>query len=90
MPDVSPILNLARRSLLHVPATPGRERLLFREHKFGGENGPRPELGKDDFLLKHQVVELFSLFNKIGNGVVAALEIQRGLPSRATFEEPAA
>src|SRR5262245_29359127 len=32
---------------------------IVREVKFGGDNGPRPELGSNDFALKSQVVELF-------------------------------
>ena len=33
---------------------------VIREVKFGGENGPRPEIDISDFLLKSQVVELFA------------------------------
>ena len=44
---------------------------VIREHKFGGENGPRPELAASDFALKAQVVELFrefdSLFGSLGS-----------------------
>ena len=32
---------------------------VIREVKFGGENGPRPELDDGNFLLKTQVIELF-------------------------------
>ena len=55
---------------------------VVREHKFGSENGPRPELGTDDFLLKQQVVELFALFDQRQNDVIGVLDIKHGLPFR--------
>ena len=33
---------------------------VVREIKFGGDNGPRPEVGKADFTLKAQVRDLFA------------------------------
>jgi len=61
---------------------------VVREHKFGGgENGPRPELGAADFLLKQQVIELFALFGQLKNGVIDVLEIKHGLPFRVTVTE---
>jgi hypothetical protein len=60
---------------------------IVREHKFGGENGPRPELGAADFLLKQQVVELFALFDELQNGVIDTLEIKHGLPFRVIVTE---
>jgi hypothetical protein len=54
--------------------------VVIREHKFAGENGPRPELATDDFLLKQQVVELFGLFDELRDGVIDVLEIKHGLP----------
>lgn len=63
---------------------------VIREHKFGGENGPRPELGNADFLLKQQVVELFAFFDRHPDGVIEVLEIKHGLPFRMTVEGQAA
>lgn len=60
------------------------------EVKFGGENGPRPELAADDFVLKAQVVELFQQFDQMGNGTIEMLEIKHGLPFRMLVaEDPA-
>ncbi len=53
---------------------------IVREHKFGGENGPRNELCLDDFTLKAQVVELFDEFERLGDGVVDVLIVKHGLP----------
>ena len=60
---------------------------VVREIKFGGENGPRPEVGKADFTLKAQVRDLFAQMEALGDGVIPCIEIQRGLPFRMTVEE---
>jgi hypothetical protein len=61
--------------------------VIVREHKFGGENGPRSELDAANFLLKQQVVELFEHFDKLGDGVIDVLEIKHGLPFRLIVTE---
>ena len=60
---------------------------VIREIKFGGENGPRMEVGKPDFTLKAQVRDMFAQLEALGDGVIPCLEIQRGLPFRMTVEE---
>lgn len=57
------------------------------EIKFDSENGPRPELGISDFLLKKQVVELFAFFDKSQNGVIDVLEVKHGLPFKMIVTE---
>jgi hypothetical protein len=64
--------------------------VLVREHKFGGENGPRAELATDDFLLKQHVVELFAFFDQLRDGEIEVLEIKHGLPFRMIVREVAA
>jgi hypothetical protein len=61
---------------------------VIREHKFGGENGPHPKLGADDFLLKEQVVDLFRQLDTLGDGVITVLEVKHGLPFRMLVAEP--
>ncbi len=51
-----------------------------REHKFCGENGPRPEAGRADFKLKNQVADLMQLLDDIGDGCIAVLTVKHGLP----------
>jgi hypothetical protein len=63
---------------------------IVREHKFGGENGPRPEIERDDFDLKRQVVELFEFFDQLQDGKIDVLEIRHGLPFRMIVTEVAA
>ena len=63
---------------------------VIREIKFGGENGPRVEVGKPDFTLKAQVRDLFAQLEALGDGVIPCIEIQRGLPFRMTVEEACA
>lgn len=60
---------------------------IVREIKLAGENGPRPELGAADFLLKQQVVELFGFFDELCDGVIDVLEIKHGLPFRMIVTE---
>jgi hypothetical protein len=66
------------------------EPVIVREVKFGGDNGPRPESQAEDFLLKSQVVQLFSYFKQFRNGVIDVLEIKHGLPFRMIIREGAA
>jgi hypothetical protein len=60
---------------------------VIRDIKLSGENGPRPELGTDDFTLKTEVVELFTQLDELGNGIVDVLEIKHGLPFRMSIKE---
>ncbi len=60
---------------------------IVREIKFGGDNGPRPEMAKADFALKAPVRELLAQLEALGDGVIRSIEIQRGLPFRMTVEE---
>ena len=55
---------------------------VFREVKFGGDNGPRPEAGAGEFARKAQVVELFEHFDRLGDGRVEVLTVKHGLPLR--------
>jgi hypothetical protein len=60
------------------------------DHKFGGHNGPRPEIDLEDFVLKRHYRELFRDLAAIGDGQVANLEVRGGLPQLMTTEEAAA
>jgi hypothetical protein len=62
---------------------------VVREIKFGGENGPRPELGLADFSLKRQTTELFEFFDQFRSGVIDVLEVKHGLPFRVIVAEMA-
>lgn len=62
---------------------------IIREIKFGGDNGPRPELDAGNFLLKTQVLELFQQFDRLGGCTVEVLEIKHGLPFRMLVAETA-
>jgi hypothetical protein len=62
---------------------------IFREHKFGSENGPRPESTKIDFALKKQLAELFRYFDDRRDGIVESLEVKHGLPFRMVVIETA-
>ena len=57
------------------------------EIKFDSENGPRPELGITDFLLKRQIIELFAFLDERQDGVIDVLEVKHGLPFRMIVTE---
>ena len=56
---------------------------VVREHKFGGENGPRPEAGLPDFGLKPQVLDLLAVLDEVGDGTIPVLTVKHGLPFHA-------
>lgn len=60
---------------------------VIQEIKIGGENGPRPELARDDFALKSQVTEFFGHLGRLGQGVVKVIEVKHGLPFRLVIED---
>jgi hypothetical protein len=55
---------------------------IVREIKIGGDNGPRPEARREDFLLKGHVTELFRHLDELRDGTVELLEVKHGLPFR--------
>jgi hypothetical protein len=59
---------------------------IVQDIKIGGENGPRPELARNDFALRSQVTELFEHLARLGDGAVETLEIKHGLPFRLVIE----
>jgi hypothetical protein len=62
---------------------------ITQEIKIGADNGPRPELGKDDFLLRAPVIELFEHLDRVGDGRIAVIDVRHGLPCRLVVERPA-
>jgi hypothetical protein len=52
-----------------------------------GERGPHPMLGREDFVLKNEVLALFAQMKRIGNGVILLIEVRHGLPVRMSLEE---
>jgi hypothetical protein len=62
---------------------------VVQEIKFGGENGPRPELSNGDFHLKSQVIELFQHLDQLGDGTIEAIEVKHGLPFRMILAKDA-
>ena len=59
------------------------------EHKFSGENGPRPEVAHNDFALKNQHVDLFRLFDRKGDQNYATLRVMQGVPFSCEHEAAA-
>ena len=60
---------------------------VVREIKLGGENGPRRELGLDNYAMKSQAVEFFTHLDHLVNGTVETIEVKHGLPFLIRIEE---
>lgn len=52
---------------------------VVHEIKFSGENGPRPEAGIGDFVVKAQIVDLLAHFDRLRNATIEVLTIKHGL-----------
>jgi hypothetical protein len=59
---------------------------VIQKLKMGGENGPRPEAGLQDFWLKQQTVEMLRAIAELGDGVVSVIEVKHGLPYAVEIE----
>lgn len=53
---------------------------LYRELKFGSDNGPRAEAESRNFALKAQVVEFLRELDAVGDGQMEVLTVKHGLP----------
>lgn len=75
-------LNYGRVEELHVrngePVFDPAPRII-QKLKMGGENGPRPESALQDFLLKHQTIEMLQAIADLGEGTILAIECKNGL-----------
>ena len=59
---------------------------VIQKVKIGGENGPRPELSCEDFLLKKQTLELLQAISDLGDGTVLSIDVKHGLPFAVEIE----
>ena len=59
---------------------------VIQKVKIGGDNGPRPELSCEDFLLKRQTVELLEAISDLGDGTVLIIDVKHGLPFAVEIE----
>jgi hypothetical protein len=56
------------------------------ETKLGSADSERQEVALPNFALKRELIELFSQFDVMGNGVILVLEVRAGLPFRIIRE----
>ena len=59
---------------------------VIQKVKIGGENGPRPEVSCEDFLLKKQTIELLETITDLREGMVLAIDVKHGLPFAIEIE----
>jgi hypothetical protein len=63
---------------------------IIQDIKLGGvDNGRRPELDREDFVLRSCVIELFDHLEHLGDGTVSAIEVRYGLPVRLVVDRSA-
>jgi hypothetical protein len=62
---------------------------IVKDIKIGGDNSARPELEREDFLLKAPVIEFFGHLHELGDGTVTLIEIKYGHPFKLLIEQPA-
>jgi len=60
---------------------------VIRTLKFPGANGPRAEIGIQEYVLKAHIVQFFACLDVMQNGVIDVLEIRDGLPVAGEIEE---
>jgi hypothetical protein len=87
--ELMQFINFGRIESLHVhggqPVFEPAPRVI-QKLKMGGENGPRPEAGLQDFWLKQQTVELLRAIAELGDGEVSVIEVKHGLPYSVEIE----
>ena len=59
---------------------------VVQKIKIGADNGPRPEIGYNDFRLKGGIVELLEIIARLQDGEIRTIEVRCGLPVSAEFE----
>jgi hypothetical protein len=62
---------------------------ITRDVKLGAnsDNGPRPELNRNNFKLRAAVIELFDILDEVQTGVIPLIEARNGLPVRVLFHD---
>ena len=60
---------------------------IVREFVFGKDDACHPCIGKKDFVLKKQVMDLLEQIGKVKNGKIRSLSVQDGLPVRMKLEK---
>ena len=69
------------------PVVDARQKIV-RIVRLGKDNGPRPELVKQDFVLKSRQVAFFEFLRCLKGDVKITVDVQYGLPERIqVFEE---
>ncbi len=65
----------------------GRGFRAVRTVKMAGDNSPGPENYSEDFVLKHEVINLLEHFDRLGDGIMRLIEVKHGLPFIIEIEE---
>jgi hypothetical protein len=58
------------------------ETAVLLDLKLDSDPAPRPEQSLPDFAVASEVVQLFAISDKIGNGTLVSVEVRSGIPRR--------
>jgi hypothetical protein len=54
--------------------------------KMGAQNGPREEVGLEDFWLKQPIIDLLQTVRDLRDGEILAIDVKHGLPFTVEIE----
>jgi hypothetical protein len=60
--------------------------VMLRDVKLDADEGPRPELALDDFVLSDQVCRLLRMLDNLESGSIRHIEVRAGIPRRVLVE----
>ena len=60
--------------------------LVLRDVKLDSDEGPRPELASEDFVVAEEIVPLMRRLNEMPRGVLRRVEVRAGIPRRIMIE----
>jgi hypothetical protein len=61
---------------------------ILKDVKLDSDEGPRPEIDLQDFVLCSQVCRLMRELHELGTGIVERIEVRGGIPRRIVFRCP--
>jgi hypothetical protein len=60
--------------------------VVLKDVKLDSDEGPRPELALEDFVVSDEVLRLMNRLEEIKYGTVRRVEVRTGIPRRIVFE----
>jgi hypothetical protein len=64
----------------------GPDAEIVFDYKLDGDEVPRPERSLNDFVICSEILRLFSMLDRMGNGTIEHVEVRAGIPRRMRFK----